>query len=207
MRTDIERTGGGHPVAGLDVIVTGTASDSHTWNLVYLHLLLEELGHRVANLGPCVPDELMVAECRRRRPALIVLSSVNGHGLTDGARVVELLRACPELAGTPIVIGGKLGIAGADNARHSHTLLDAGFDAVFEDGAGLGLFRSFVAALPGPATNPTALPGTGTNLTALPGAATTLAVAGAARPDDDRSGTDLPEAALCGPTRHAGASR
>src|SRR5436853_235982 len=31
------------------VVVSGTASDSHTWNLVYLQLLLEELGRRVHN--------------------------------------------------------------------------------------------------------------------------------------------------------------
>nr|WP_221469737.1 cobalamin-dependent protein [Allocatelliglobosispora scoriae] len=129
-------------------MVTGTASDSHTWNLVFLQLLLEELGQEVTNLGPCVPDDLLVDEARRRRPKLIVMSSVNGHGATDGMRVVEKLREQPELAGTRIVIGGKLGIAGAGNTRHTAGLVDAGFDAVFEEGAGLGLFRSYVAALP-----------------------------------------------------------
>src|SRR5689334_16258049 len=92
------------------VVVSGTASDSHTWNLVYLQLLLEELGRRVHNLGPCVPDDLLVERCTRLRPALVVLSSVNGHGATDGLRVIGRLRA--RLPGTPIVIGGKLGIAG-----------------------------------------------------------------------------------------------
>lgn len=32
---------------GLDVVVSTMASDSHTWNLVFLQLVLEELGHRV----------------------------------------------------------------------------------------------------------------------------------------------------------------
>jgi len=133
---------------GLDVVVTSLASDAHTWNLVYLQLVLEELGHRVANLGACVPDELMVAECSRRRPDLVVVSSVNGHGCHDGARVIGLLRARPELAGTAIVIGGKLGTGGTEGARvRAARLVAAGFDAVFEDGAGVAAFRSFLDRL------------------------------------------------------------
>lgn len=130
------------------VIVTGTASDAHTWNLVFLQLLLEELGHEVDNLGPCVPDEELLDTVRRAAPALVVMSSVNGHGVSDGLRVIGRLRQEPGLAGTRIVIGGKLGISGADNARHADRLLAAGFDGVFDDAAGLGLFRSYVAALP-----------------------------------------------------------
>ena len=126
------------------VVVSGTASDSHTWNLVYLQLLLEELGRRVHNLGPCVPDDLLVDRCARLRPAMVVLSSVNGHGATDGLRVIGPLRA--QLTGTPIVIGGKLGIAGTGG--HAARLRAAGFDEVFEEGAGLDAFRALVAALP-----------------------------------------------------------
>lgn len=129
------------------VLVSGTASDSHTWNLVFLQLLIEELGYQVVNLGPCVPDDLLVEECRRLDPAMVVISSVNGHGHLDGQRVAARLRACPELAATPLVIGGKLGTsADTDQARG---LLAAGFDAVFEDGAGAVLaFRHFVRSIP-----------------------------------------------------------
>ncbi|MCX5207933.1 cobalamin-dependent protein [Kitasatospora sp. NBC_00240] len=134
--------------AGLNVVVTTMVSDSHTWNLVFLQLLLEELGHRVVNLGPCVPDDVLAAECRRRRPDLIVLSSVNGHGYNDGLRVVAGLRACPELRGTPIVIGGKLGIAGAEDGARARALQEAGFDAVFEEAASVDAFRSYVRSLP-----------------------------------------------------------
>ncbi|MFD0568989.1 cobalamin B12-binding domain-containing protein [Kitasatospora gansuensis] len=133
---------------GLDVVVTSVASDAHTWNLIYLQLLLEELGHRVTNLGSCVPDQLMVDECRTRRPDLIVLSTVNGHGLNDGRRVIGQLRDCAELRTTPIVIGGKLGISGAEQGSHVGELVDAGFDAVFEDSAGIVGFHDFVRALP-----------------------------------------------------------
>ncbi|MFF8771905.1 cobalamin B12-binding domain-containing protein [Kitasatospora sp. NPDC015120] len=124
------------------------ASDSHTWNLVFLQLLLEELGHRVTNLGACVPDELLVSECRRTAPDLIVLSSVNGHGYHDGLRVIRALRGCPELSGTPTVIGGKLTIAGPGDPDRQRSLLAAGFDGVFEEGRSVADFRAFVGSLP-----------------------------------------------------------
>ncbi|MBC3840325.1 methylaspartate mutase [Streptacidiphilus sp. 4-A2] len=95
--------------ATLDVVVSGTESDSHTWNLVFLQLLLEDWGHRVENLGPCLTGDELAAACRKSAPDLIVLSSVNGHGESDGLRAVAALRACAELADTPVVIGGKLG--------------------------------------------------------------------------------------------------
>ncbi len=142
----VEQHGKAEP-AGLDVVVTTMASDSHTWNLVFLQLLLEELGHRVTNLGACVPDELLVAECRRIEPDLIVLSSVNGHGFHDGLRVIEALRACPGLARTPTVIGGKLGIAGSGTPARQRALLTAGFDGVFEEGGSVLEFQSFVGSL------------------------------------------------------------
>nr|WP_316519650.1 cobalamin-dependent protein [Kitasatospora sp. K002] len=132
---------------GLDVVVTTMSSDSHTWNLTFLQFLLEEMGHRVTNLGACVPDALLLAECRRIEPDLIVISSVNGHGHQDGLRVIPALRACPELRRTPTVIGGKLGIAGAEDPDRERALLAAGFDAVFEDGASTAGFHAFVGGL------------------------------------------------------------
>ncbi|MEN8656111.1 cobalamin B12-binding domain-containing protein [Streptomyces sp. 21So2-11] len=143
-----------HPpeTTGLGVVVTSVASDAHTWNLVYLQLLLEELGHRVTNLGACVPDQLVVDECRARRPDLIVISTVNGHGFVDGKRVVSSLRGCPELRHTPIVIGGKLGIGGGEHGRGARELIEAGFDAVFEESVGIVSFRDFIQSLPSEVT-------------------------------------------------------
>lgn len=122
------------PEQRVRVVVTSTASDSHTWNLVYLQLLLEHRGHDVRNLGACVPDDLMVSECVLERPRLVVISSVNGHGFHDGLRVLPLLRARPELADTHVVIGGKLGTAGDCGDDWRRRLLDAGADHVFGDG-------------------------------------------------------------------------
>ncbi|WP_407706314.1 cobalamin B12-binding domain-containing protein [Streptomyces scopuliridis] len=131
------------------VVVSGLASDAHTWNLVYLQLVIEELGYHVVNLGPCVPDDMLVDECRRIDPVLVALGSVNGHGCTDGLRVVARLRDCAELAATPMVIGGKLTVSDEDPGRHARELLGAGFDAVFPDQvSGTAEFAAFVASLP-----------------------------------------------------------
>lgn len=136
------------PSGGRTVIVSSVTSDAHTWNLVYLQLLIEELGFDVVNLGPCVPDELLESECLSLRPALVVISSVNGHGYQDGRRMVERLRSHPELRDVPMVIGGKLGIAGGESDRHIEDLLYAGFDAVFDDREDSpALFRRFVSVL------------------------------------------------------------
>ncbi|WP_058041679.1 cobalamin B12-binding domain-containing protein [Streptomyces roseifaciens] len=131
------------------VVVTGVTSDSHTWNLVFLQLLLEELGFGVVNLGPCVPEELVVSECLARRPALLVVSSVNGHGYRDGMRLISRLRRQPGLSSVPAVIGGKLGIAGAQSTEQLGALVTAGYDAVFDDGTeGIASFRRLLDALP-----------------------------------------------------------
>lgn len=133
----------------LTILVTGTASDSHTWNLVYLQLLLQEQGHHVVPLGPCVGDELLVVECLACVPDLVVISSVNGHGYRDGLSAVKRLRREHRLADVPVVIGGKLGIEGQPDADAASRLLRAGCTAVFDGGEGdANAFRIFVEQLP-----------------------------------------------------------
>jgi methylaspartate mutase sigma subunit len=118
---------------GHRILLSTTSSDSHTWNLVFLQLLLEELGHEVVNLGPCVPDDLLVETARSCRPDAVVISTVNGHGRIDGARVARALRRDPETAHLPMMIGGKLGIEGTSSDDEVSRLIEAGFDAVFVD--------------------------------------------------------------------------
>src|SRR5438105_7864827 len=98
-------------------IVSSTPSDSHTWNLVFLQLLLEERGSEVINLGSCVPLDHLVEKCLEYRPDVLVLSSVNGHGHMEGAEAIRAIRKLPELDGMHAVIGGKLGVLGPGNAR------------------------------------------------------------------------------------------
>jgi methylmalonyl-CoA mutase cobalamin-binding subunit len=133
------------------VLVSSVSSDAHTWNLVFLQLLLEEMGHEVTNIGSCVPDELLIEECRRVRPDVVVISSVNGHGALDGARCIRRLRDEPDLRGLRVVIGGKLGVTGAEPGTYGPELLAAGFDAVFEDAAGIDEFRRYLARDAAPA--------------------------------------------------------
>ncbi|HEX5121009.1 MAG TPA: cobalamin-dependent protein [Pseudonocardiaceae bacterium] len=114
------------------VLLTTIPSDAHMWNLVFLQLLLEEKGCNVVNLGQCTPIDLVRDTALAMRPDLIVVSTVNGHGHLDSVRLVTELRRHPELADVTVVIGGKLGISGADNVRYAGQLIDAGFDAVFE---------------------------------------------------------------------------
>jgi methylaspartate mutase sigma subunit len=117
--------------SGLRVLLSTTSSDSHTWNMVFLHLLLEESGHRVINLGPCVPDDLLVESARLHQPDAIVITTVNGHGQIDGARVVRALREKAATRHIPVMIGGQLGIDGPSTDDQVRRLLAAGFDAVF----------------------------------------------------------------------------
>ena len=119
------------PATGHRILLSTTSSDAHTWNLVFLQLLLEEGGHEVVNLGPCVPDDLLVDTARSYRPSAIVISTVNGHGRIDGARLARAVRRDPETAQLPMMIGGKLGIEGTSSDDEVSRLLEAGFDAVF----------------------------------------------------------------------------
>lgn len=131
-------------------------SDSHTWNLVFLQLLLEEAGWEVVNLGPCTPVDLVRDTLRRLRPDALVVSSVNGHGHLDGADLIRVLRADPGTGPVRAVIGGKLGIAADRSAAAAHDLVEAGFDAVFDDAADP---RDLPAFLTGRPVTPRALTG------------------------------------------------
>ncbi|MGQ4386459.1 cobalamin B12-binding domain-containing protein [Streptomyces sp. SAS_270] len=132
----------------LDVVVTGLPSDAHTWNLVFIQLLLEDLGHTVVNLGPCIPRDEIVESCCKFQPDLLVVSSVNGHGFNDAGPLIEAVRSRWELAGLPAVIGGKLGVSGGGRQEQAAELMRAGFDAVFQEGVDFAAFESFVGSLP-----------------------------------------------------------
>jgi methylaspartate mutase sigma subunit len=112
-------------------VLSTVPSDSHTWNLLFLRLLLEEQGWQVVNLGACVPVETLVTACTTHRPDLVVVSSVNGHGAAEGPDVARAVRSAPGLAGVPLVIGGKLDTSGSSDPADFPQLTEAGFDAVF----------------------------------------------------------------------------
>lgn len=111
-------------------VLSTIPSDSHTWNLLFLQLLLEEQGWEVTNLGACVPVETLVTESAARPPGLIVVSTVNGHGAEEAPVLARAVRAEPALARVPLVIGGKLDTEGSTAPDAHPALTEAGFDAV-----------------------------------------------------------------------------
>ncbi|MFE7112780.1 cobalamin B12-binding domain-containing protein [Streptomyces sp. NPDC057575] len=111
-------------------VLTTIASDSHTWNLLFLQLLLEEQGWEVTNLGACVPVGVLIEEAKARTPDLIVVSTVNGHGAEQAPGLAHAVRAVPSLAKVPLVVGGKLDTSGTLSPDVHASLTDAGFDAV-----------------------------------------------------------------------------
>jgi methylaspartate mutase sigma subunit len=135
---------------GVRVLLTSTHSDAHTWNLVYLQLLCEELGHEVVNLGACVPVDVLLDNWRRHAPDVVVVSSVNGHGYVDGHGIADAVGMHQDLRHTPMVIGGMLSTAGnagdGIGAARRQRLLAAGFDLVLDDGntAELAMFLASI---------------------------------------------------------------
>jgi methylaspartate mutase sigma subunit len=126
-------------------VLGSTPSDSHTWNLLFIQLLMEENGWSVTNLGACVPVATLVDESLRRVPDLIVISTVNGHGAQDARQVIEGLRSEPSLSRVPISLGGKLCVSEDLERQAVDDLVAAGFDAVLVGDAAVPAFRSLLA--------------------------------------------------------------
>lgn len=133
------------PPSGRLVVLTSTPSDAHTWNLVYLQLLCEELGHDVVNLGACVPTELLVGRTSAILPDAIVVSTVNGHGFAEGLVLARALRAVPATRTALLVIGGMLGVGGHDDDARRLELRLAGFDHVLGGAQDVGQLADILA--------------------------------------------------------------
>ncbi len=131
----------------MKVLLATTPSDAHTWNLVYMQLLLEEQGHQVINLGACVPIELLQESVCRNQPDLIVISSINGHGNIEGVDIAKAIRSNEVFCNTGLVIGGKLETQGNDCSSYSEKLIHAGFDDVFSGENAINNFLLFMQKL------------------------------------------------------------
>ncbi|MER5361144.1 cobalamin-dependent protein [Streptomyces sp. NPDC002785] len=129
-------------------VLTTIASDSHTWNLLFLQLLLEEQGWEVTNLGACVPVDVLIEEATARTPGLIVVSTVNGHGAEEATGLARAVRAVPALARVPLVVGGKLDTSGTIAPDVHASLTDAGFDAVLTGANAVPGLLALLDALP-----------------------------------------------------------
>lgn len=126
-------------------VLTTVPSDSHTWNLLFIQLLLEESGWSVTNLGCCTPVARLLEESLRLVPDMIVISTVNGHGAQEAPRLITALRAEPLLADVPVYLGGKICISEEDQASAAAELVDAGYSGVFFGEEAVPAFRSVLA--------------------------------------------------------------
>jgi len=116
---------------GKTAILTTIPSDAHSWNLVFLQMILEECGYEVVNLGICTPFAAVVRACEELGPELLVVSTLNGHGSLEGTELARRVSRLASRSRMKLVIGGKLGTDTRQEARQRSRLLAAGFDGVF----------------------------------------------------------------------------
>jgi len=131
-------------LAGRRCLVTTVQSDSHTWNLIFMQLLLEEYGATVINLGSCVPIAETMSVIEHNNPDLVVVSSVNGHGYFQGKELIEkVTQKFPKRQST-FVIGGKLSTSVDNEPSIDIDLRSAGYDAIFLGVDAIPEFRKYL---------------------------------------------------------------
>jgi methylaspartate mutase sigma subunit len=114
---------------------------------VFLELLLREWRMEVVNLGCCTPPQLVVEEVGGGASDLVVVSSVNGHGYSQGLELMGLIRkGCPGLK-APVVIGGRLTTAERTDLVVEPALRAAGYHSVFVGENSIGRFSQFLSGL------------------------------------------------------------
>lgn len=128
----------------MKVLLTTIPSDSHTWNLVFMQLFLEEQGCEVINLGACTPIDLIVKNTYSIKPDMIVVSSINGHANIEGVRLAKEIRKNDLLRKVKLVVGGKLGTKGTENDIYKEKLSNAGFCGVFGGNSSIDDFNEFL---------------------------------------------------------------
>lgn len=110
------------------VLLAGPPADAHTWNLIYLELLLQENGFCVTNLGPNVAHALLFETLTQKPHDLVVMSCLNGSVKQEGLALMEE-RSSRTRGGEIFVIGGALqeqeDINGTQRALMQAGFLDA----------------------------------------------------------------------------------
>lgn len=128
-------------------LVATTPDDSHIWNLVGVQLKLEERGFIVENLGACTPTELLAQTVRDRRPMLVVISTINGHGALSMGAVMRTLESYQARRLATIVVGGLLTTDPALATAAEADLLALGCAGVFTGNDAWDRFDSFVEGI------------------------------------------------------------
>lgn len=131
------------------VLLMTVPSDSHSWNLVFMEFLLNDFGYKVDNMGPNTPMDEVIERLHSHGYAMVVVSTVNGHGYIEGTELARRIRSETKHA-EALYIGGKICTENDARtiARHSDTLMAAGFDEVFDDSVGnsFDAFQQLVSA-------------------------------------------------------------
>jgi methylaspartate mutase sigma subunit len=126
-------------------IVCTLPSDAHTWNLVVVAERLKDLGMTVTNLGSCIPFDELVDRVLHAPPALLVVSSINGHGEVEAHQLIYSLSKAGLLSRTRAVIGGKLALSREQEQALTPALLKAGYAGVY---TGHDSWSAFLVDLP-----------------------------------------------------------
>ncbi|MCE3230498.1 MAG: methylaspartate mutase [Alphaproteobacteria bacterium] len=131
----------------LNVILTSTPSDSHTWNLIFMELFLQENGCSVRNLGPCVPFQEIHETLAGSFFDLVVISSVNGHLFQDAIKIITSFSRNGFAQLPPFVAGGKMGISEKNAAFQRKKLVKLGYSDVFTESDSLVSFKRYLDRL------------------------------------------------------------
>jgi len=128
----------------LNVILSGTPSDSHMWNLIFMELFLQENGCRVRNLGPCVPVHEIYDSLEESPFDLVVISSVNGHLFQDAMKIITPSFCYAPNQLPPFLAGGKIGISQKSAEFQKKRLIKLGYDDLFIEEDSLTRFKKYL---------------------------------------------------------------
>ncbi len=120
------------------VLLATPASDCHVVANKLLEFVCQKPGYKVHNFGVCTPTEDIVAAAKEYHPTAILVSSQNGHALTDLASLHQDLQAVG-LAHIPVYAGGNLSVGANKNPQ----LVREQFQAI-----GISVLDSFDALRP-----------------------------------------------------------
>lgn len=125
-------------------ILASTPDDSHQWNLHGVEMELKERNIEVINLGPLTPCKVIAETVRDRHPDLLVVSTVNGHGVHSMLEVLRTLEEYQVKRSIRIVIGGLLTTDPEKTKTAISTLMSAGCSGVFSGPEAWSSFDEFL---------------------------------------------------------------
>jgi methylmalonyl-CoA mutase cobalamin-binding subunit len=131
-------------------ILATLPTDCHTWNLIYLQLILEEMNYRVENLGPCTAAATLIRQMTKEAPDVIVISTINGSACHDAISLIHEIRRALPLLRIPVAIGGNLDLGLDGEHVQCARLAAAGYDAVFPRSSSGNDLRRWIQELSAP---------------------------------------------------------